>query len=265
MSNSEGRPSARAFATRAMHGIRRRVKPPLMSADDSVHRLAGMTVSTYDKSYPVVIPLHPDCVEVLGDPSFSESCREIRNLTMLDTPRLANLWQLSRMCTGGSILEVGSYLGGSALHLSNGSPERRVIVCEAFGASFDALTDRLDGGFNTQMFTENRRDDVEALFTDRGRDVLILDGFFPESAEGHDLGPLSFAHVDVDVYEATRDTLAFIARLMSPRSLIVLDDHRRTAHGVDRAVEEFTAANPAWIALPLFPAQAVLIPNSWFD
>jgi predicted O-methyltransferase YrrM len=169
------------------------------------------------------------------------------------------------MCDGGAIIEVGSFLGGSALHLSNASPDRRIIVCESFGTSFSGLDEELDTGFGTNMFTENRFEDVERLFTSRGRDALVLDGFFPGSARGHDLGPLSFAHLDVDVYEATRDSLDHLVGLMSHQSLIVLDDHRRGAGGVDQAIREFTSTHRDWAAFPLFPAQALLVNRKWFD
>ena len=94
--------------------------------------------------------------------------------------------------------------------------------------------------------------------------MTIRDGFFPGSAAGHDLGPIAFAHIDVDVYEATKATLEYVSELIVPRSLIVLDDHRRTARGVDRAVEEFVGERDDWTCLPLFPSEALLLNRSWF-
>lgn len=251
---------------RVARGFRRRMWPPFVRADDAVHRLGGLTVSTYDRTFPVVLPLHPDRVEVLAEPEFVRSCREIRDLTLLDTPRLANLWTLSRMCDGdGDAIEVGSFKGGGALHLSNAAPDRRIIVCESFGTGFGSIDEALDTRFGDHLFNENRRERVEQLFTSRGRDVLIVDGFFPGSAAGLDLGPFSFAHLDVDVYEATRDSLEYLAERMTPRSFIVVDDHRRKAEGVDRAVGEFTAEHDDWLAIPLFPSQGLLVNRTWFD
>ena len=249
---------------RVWHGLRRRVRPRLLAADDAVHRVFGFTVSEHDAKHPVVVPLHADHVAVLGEPAFIASCKEVRHLTLLDSARLANLWTLSRMCDReGAFIEVGSFRGGGALHLSNSDPDRRIFVCDSF-ASFEELDPELDTGFGMHMFTENRRDDVAELFSTRGRDATVLAGFFPASAEGVDIGALSFAHVDVDVYNATKDTLEFIRPLMTARSMIVLDDFRRGAKGVDSAVAEFVAEHPEWLAVPIFPAQGLLLSRSWF-
>ncbi len=249
---------------RVGRGLRRRVRPRLVAADDAVHRLVGLTVAEHDARFPVVIPLHPDHVEMLGDPAFIESCREVRDLTLLDTARLANLWSLSRQCDRrGSFIEVGSFRGGGALHLSNSDPDRQIFVCDSF-AGFDHLDETLDSRFGSHMFTDTRRDAVEDMFRSRGRNATVLAGFFPRSADGVEVGPLSFAHVDVDVYEATRDTLRFICPLMTNRSMIVLDDVGRHAAGVDAAISEFVAEQPDWLAFPLFPGQGVLFSRSWF-
>jgi len=230
-----------------------------------VHRPLRLAVSEHDPSYPVVAPIHPDHVEILGDPAFTDSCREVRRLTLLDTPRLANLWSLCRMCDAtGTIIEVGSFRGGGALHLSNSSPDRRIIVCDSF-AGFAELDATLDRGFGKHMFTDNRREDVERLFEERGRDAIVLAGFFPASAAGVEIGQISFAHVDVDVYRATKETLDFLAPLMMPRSLMVLDDFHRGAEGVEQAVAEFVADHQDFVAFPLFPGQALLVKRTWFD
>ena len=68
--------------------------------------------------YPIIKPMDPAHLEVLEDPVFQASVREVADLTMLDTARLANLWKLCKLSDPrGNILEVGSYKGGGALHL----------------------------------------------------------------------------------------------------------------------------------------------------
>ena len=63
----------------------------------------------------------------------------------------------------------------------------------------------------------------------------------------------------VDVYEATRDCLNFIEPRLGPKSYIMLDDIKRNVKGVERAVEEFLAANPSFLLIPLFPSQGLLL------
>ena len=62
----------------------------------------------------------------------------------------------------------------------------------------------------------------------------------------------------MDVYEATRDSLHYLSEKLAPRSLIVLDDFQRGAHGLDRAVQEFLQGHAEFMSFPMFPGQALL-------
>lgn len=64
---------------------------------------------------------------------------------------------------------------------------------------------------------------------------------FPEVAELH----FSFVHIDVDLYEPTRDSMAFFYPRTSPGGIIVCDDYNFTScPGATRAVDEFLADRP---------------------
>lgn len=222
----------------------------------------GLRPERVNEDYPVLRPLDPNGLEVLRDPGFQASCRAIDGLTLLDTQRLANLWMWARNAPrGGCLIEIGSYRGGSALHLSNACPDRRLYVCDAFSSSFSALDPALDRRFASNQFTDNSRAEVERLFTSRGRDAVIIDGFAPASLQAANIepGPIAFAHVDVDVYQATREILVYLRDRMLPSAGIALDDVHREASGVDRAIAEFTEANPHWRFVPVFPGQGLLI------
>src|SRR6266446_6332443 len=119
-------------------------------------------------SFPIEKPINPVDVEVLAEPSFQASVKEVANLTLLDTARLANLWSLCRLTPKGNILEVGSYKGGGALHLSNACPDRKVIACDSF-AGFETLRPDLDRNFESYMFKDNTKEAVEKLFQSRSR------------------------------------------------------------------------------------------------
>jgi len=215
--------------------------------------------------FPVLRPLDTNGVEVLADAEFQRSCRAIDGLTLLDTPRLANLWSLCRLCNpAGHIVEIGSYKGGGALHLSNSCPERKVIVCDSF-KGFERLDPTLDRNFRADQFKDTRQEDVAKLFRDRGRNFQVIAGFFPQSCGGIPLGPVSFVHLDADTYKSTIESLEFLAGSLMERSLIVLDDYFRKAEGVNEAVRQFTAGNRSWIALPLFPGQGLMLHRSWFE
>jgi len=166
--------------------------------------------------------------------------------------------------SGGRIIEAGSFKGGGALHLSNGCPDRKIIVCDSF-QGFRDLDPELDRNFNSAQFKETTRDSVEALFKNRGRRHQVIAGFFPQSCEHIDLGPISFVHLDVNVYQSTLESLHYLAGKLIERSLMVLDDYYRGADGVNRAVQEFLQRNRSWVSFPIFPGQALLIHKSWFE
>ena len=227
---------------------------------------AGYSLLQVRGNYSISKPIDPSNIEILGDPAFKASVKEVSDLTLLDTGRLANLWQLCRLTDPrGGILEIGSYRGGGALHLSNACPQRKIYVCDSF-RGFEKLDPDLDKSFDLGMFVSTTKRNVEQLFESRKRNHEVIDGFFPASCASRSIGPVSFVHLDVDVYKATLESLAYLEKenILTGRPLIVLDDFHRTAEGVDQAVAEFTAANKKWISFPLFPGQGLLVHSSWF-
>jgi hypothetical protein len=62
----------------------------------------------------------------------------------------------------------------------------------------------------------------------------------------------AFVHIDVDLYEPTRDCMAFFYERMSDGGIILCDDYgQSTCPGATRAVDEFLAGKPeAMIMLP---------------
>ncbi len=214
--------------------------------------------------HPISVPIDPFEVTILEDRAFLDSVQEISPYTLLDTSRLANLWQLCRMTNpAGRIVEVGTYKGGGALHLSNCCPDRKIIICDSF-SGFESIDPKLDGNFDKQMFKDSRQEAVESLFRTRQRNYELIAGFFPESCHGKNIGPVSFVHLDVDLYKATIESLYYLHHLMMEKSLIVLDDYLRKTEGVNQAIAEFVAQEREWTCFPLFPGQGLLVHSSWF-
>jgi O-methyltransferase len=211
-------------------------------------------------------PTDTSFLEVLLDRSFQASVDEVDRLTLLDTARLANLWQLYRWSNpAGAIIEVGSYKGGSALHLSNSCPDRRIFVCdtfEGFGSlPIDSQHDRL---FSGEHFKDTSLTFVQSPWKSKNRDVVWVKGYFPQSAAEIHISNISFAHLDVDLYQSTVDTLEFLNGRFIDQSIVVLDDYLRNADGVLKAVREFQSVHPEWISFPMYPGQGLMVHESWF-
>ena len=215
----------------------------------------------------VTKPVEESYVEILDDPVFQASVKEVSELTLLDTPRLANLWQLSRLSNpSGALIEIGSYRGGGALHISNSCPDRPIYVCDTFEGfnklAIDPVADRL---FKKQQYSDTSFETVKASWAGKGRDVRWVQGYFPQSAADMDISNISFAHVDTDLYQSTADTLNYLRPRLMDRSIVVIDDYLRGCDGLIRAVREFTQAHPDWVTFPMFPAQGLLIHRDWFE
>ena len=55
----------------------------------------------------------------------------------------------------------------------------------------------------------------------------------------------SFVHVDVDLYEPTRDSFAFFYERLSPGGILLCDDYGcTTCPGATKAADEFLADRP---------------------
>lgn len=259
-----------------VNALKNKVKRFFLNRGWQVDRLhpARLSVAVARKFGYALYPIHPDFpvdppiigrdLVVLSDPEFRKSVRAVREHTLLDVARLANVWSLARQTGPGTMLEVGTFRGGGALHLANACPNRDLFVFDTF-QGFRQLTPGLDDIFGKEWFQDTTEEHVRHLFKSAGRKATIVAGFFPESAKGLRLEPVSFCHLDVDVYEATRDSLHFLADKLAPRSLIVVDDFQRGAHGLDRALAEFVQARPEFTYFPLFPGQALLFSRALWD
>jgi hypothetical protein len=220
----------------------------------------GYELRPFNPDYPVIKPIDTNKVEILRDRDFHASLIACSNDTNLDDARLANIWTYARLSGPGSMLEVGSWHGGGALHIANACPERRVFVFDPFSdsQSFEALDQTLDASFTINQFTDTSEGYVRNLFASHNKKAEIVKGFFPASALNVDLGEVAFCHLDIDVYEATRNSLYYLSGKLGKRSFILLDDFRREAKGVDVAVDEFLRDHPRFRCFPLHPSQGLV-------
>jgi O-methyltransferase len=203
-------------------------------------------------------------VELLFDPKFRHSIEQVKDFSCLDIARLANLWTLVQMAGTGIYMEVGSYRGGTALHICNAMRDRDApFYCfDPFETgNYENIRD-FEPMVKQMEFTDTQFDRVARLLSSKPN-ATVVRGFFPLAAEGLNLRDIAFCHIDVNVYEATKNCLDFLAPRLAPKSVVVLDDagHNETP-GVERAMSEFLVSHPSFLAIRMFPHQAVLLPLS---
>jgi O-methyltransferase len=231
---------------------------PLFILTTPLRRYWHRSETRRDRDRRLDPPIDVTNVAILDDREFLQSIAEVKAYTKLDVARLGNLWQLARMTGPGTLVEIGSFQGGGAKHIGNARPEAPLYCFDPFeSGGFEKVTE-LDNLFRASDFTETSFEFVRSFLARRAAPSYTTRGYFPQAAEGMDIGPIAFCHLDVDVYEATAQSLEYLAPLLAPRSLIMLDDYRRNCHGVDRAVDEFLAKHTEFRSWPLFPGQGVL-------
>ena len=234
------------------------------NAIDSLFKYAalkfGYELRSFNPDYPIVKSIDTNKVEILRDSEFHASLLACRNDTNLDDARLANIWAYAKLSGPGSMLEVGSWHGGGALHIANACPDRPIFVFDPFAdtQSFKSLDETMDTSFAINQFTDTSEGYVRHLFASHGKKAEIVKGFFPASAMNVDLGEIAFCHLDVDVYDATKKSLYYLSGKLAKRSFILLDDYHREAKGVDAAVDEFLRDHPRFRCFPLHPSQGIV-------
>ena len=145
--------------------------------------------------------------------------------------------------SGGVMVEVGVYRGGSTkiVCLANGGQE--TFAFDTFAGLPQPSEADTQWGF---AWFKQRQYAADVLCVSEAlaaySNLHLVAGTFPQSGDVLRGKEISFAHVDVDLYRGTLDTLIFLWPSMMPRGIILIHDSH--AQGVKRALEEFLEARP---------------------
>lgn len=136
----------------------------------------------------------------------------------------------------GEIAEVGVYRGGSARLMCEALADRQLFLFDTFEGL--PTTGEIDSRFSAGQYAAS----VETVqsYLNKFSNVHIYKGLFPATS-----GPIadkrfSFVHLDMDLYQPTRDALEFFYPRVNPGGMFLIHDYL-WAEGVRRAVEEFFA------------------------
>jgi O-methyltransferase len=156
----------------------------------------------------------------------------------------------------GNFAEVGCYQGGSSkLILSNLKADSSFYVFD----TFEGLTNQITEGKDSKRFQAGQfacsLDKVKAYLSDKR--VIYTKGIFPDSAKGLNPEKFSFVHLDLDLYQATLESLEYFYPKMVIGGTLVTHDYS-TADGVRNAFNEF-ALKQNIAVIPLSGSQAMII------
>jgi hypothetical protein len=186
---------------------------------------------------------------------FNAYLQRFDELDGLNSGRRWMVAELTRLIAAvpGNTAECGVFRGaGSYLIALAAAQEGRDGVHHLFD-SFEGLSEPtgVDGGF---WGRGNLACDVDTVQTNLRplTNVRLHKGWIPSAFSDVSDSRFAFVHIDVDLYEPTRDSIAFFYERMNPGGIVVCDDYGfMTCPGATKAIDEFLADKPEkMIALP---------------
>lgn len=157
----------------------------------------------------------------------------------------------------GAVAECGVFQGSSlstiALYVKQNTLAKRVFGLDSF-QGFDetvqkdielggaAFPEKRVGGFGGTSLA-----DVRAKLAGLGvlDGVTLVPGYFAETLGTLPATNFSFVHLDCDIYESYKTTIAYFYPRMSPGGVILLDEYNDPPWpGCNLAIDEFLAGKP---------------------
>jgi O-methyltransferase len=155
----------------------------------------------------------------------------------------------------GDIGEVGTYRGGSAKLMALADPNKDIHTFDTFEGLPQVDTNIDAKRFSTGQYATSF-DAVKKYLSLYPR-VHLYEGFFPQTAGPIKNTRFSFVHLDVDIYQSTKDSLEFFYTRMEKGGVILSHDYG-TAEGVRRAFAEFFDNKPETV-IPLMSSQCIVV------
>jgi O-methyltransferase len=145
----------------------------------------------------------------------------------------------------GDIAEVGTFTGGSSKIICSAKGNRELHLFDTFAGLPEVSEDdrRSDGKmyFYKSMYAASL-ESVQRYLKDFSG-VHFYKGLFPATSAPVENTRFSFVHLDVDIYQSTKDALEFFYPRMNQGGVIISHDYIN-ASGVRKAFDEFFADKP---------------------
>jgi O-methyltransferase len=181
------------------------------------------------------------------DPVFATNYETCRFHTLVDIYRCYELWSLVAEVAKlphGDLLEVGVWRGGTGALIAAQSarciPSARVFLCDTFTGV--VKTGPQDTIYKDGMHADTSAEMVTQLLALNGlNNTVVLKGIFPEQTASRIQNcEFRFCHIDVDVYQSSKDICEWLWPRLVPGGLVVFDDYgMRGTEGVHKFVNEW--------------------------
>ena len=142
----------------------------------------------------------------LSDGEFLSAYATIKDFTLVDRERCYELWDLAKQSIkiNGAILEVGVWRGGTGCLLAMAAPTKLVYLSDTFEGV--VKTGANDTYYRGGEHADTSQQVVSSLLSSaRVDNARLLKGVFPEETAVKLEGSISLLHVDVDVYQSSKE------------------------------------------------------------
>jgi O-methyltransferase len=178
------------------------------------------------------------------DQEFNAYLARFNELDGFNTGRRWTMYQLLRLIAAvpGNTAECGVFQGAGSFLIANAGPDPRGQPRTHFiFDSFEGLSapSAVDGSYwsagNLACSLETVQSKLAAL-----PHLRWHKGWIPQVFEGVERERFAFVHIDVDLHDPTRDSVAFFYPRMNAGGIIVCDDYGfTTCPGATKAIDEF--------------------------
>jgi O-methyltransferase len=146
----------------------------------------------------------------------------------------------------GDYAEVGVFKGATAKMICEVKENKHLYLFDTFEGLPE--TNKIDTRFKTNMFNSNYQRVKQKLA--KYKDVHIYKGLFPQTAKPIKNKKFAFVHLDVDIYQSTKNCLEFFYDRMSSSGILLSHDYH--TKGVRKAFNDFFKNKPeVVIQLPM--------------
>lgn len=178
-------------------------------------------------------------------PTFDELWSTVSPLTLLHRYKAKlvydSLWNAT---PGGDAVECGVFRGGTVVLMAKvlGPQDRRVRAYD----SFQGLPDDRSP-VETEHYRPGHMIHSEEALRNTLREhgvsdvVDVVSGWFADTMKNKYPRPLSFAHVDCDMYNGAKTCIEHLYDALLPGGIVVFDDYFDQGGGVQAAVDEMIA------------------------
>ena len=198
-------------------------------------------VPEYRFSWPYMDWWHED--------AFNRYLERFDELTHFNTDRRFMLYQIMRLVENvpGDTVECGSLEGaGSYLMLLMNNQSMQHSRWHHIFDSFEGLSrpESVDGEHWSEGDLSVSMEKVKSNLSISDR-VSLYKGWIPSRFREVDDKRFAFVHIDVDLYQPTRDSIEFFYSRLNDGGIILCDDYGSgLCPGATRAIDEFLADKP---------------------